>query len=70
MSNIVLKKKTVRADSGDTWINVEIRVGARDKALTRDEQAAALDHLTSEVMKAIAGTTYVGVPLSRQRVGR
>jgi hypothetical protein len=70
MSNVVSKKKSVYANNGDTWVAVQISVVVRDKALTRDEHTIALDHITSKTMEAIADAVYVGVPLSRQRVGR
>lgn len=65
-----LRKRTVVADDGLINLRIEIRVGVRERRLTRDEHDGLVESATSQVMALVPGLRYLDVPLSKVKVTR
>lgn len=70
MRTYSIRHRSVAADDGLIDVRVEVRVGVRERRLTRDEHDALTESLTSQVMALLPGLRHLNVPLSKVKVTR
>lgn len=65
-----LRKRNIIADDGLIDVRIEIKVGVRERRLTRDEHDALVESVASQVMTIVPSLRHLDVPLSRVKVTR
>lgn len=65
-----LRKRNIVADDGLIDVQIQVKVGVRDRRLTRDEHDDLIEAITSSIMPLLPNQRYVRVPLSKVRVTR
>lgn len=65
-----LRKRTIVADDGLIDVRIEIKVGVRERRLTRDEHDDLIENAASKVMALLPDLRYLHTPLSKVKVTR